>query len=153
MDGDIHIPQGTRLAFPIHEIHFDEDFYPNASLFDAFRFSRSRKTDQVDDGTASIVGEGANRASAETERQDDSQSTATRKQESLVTTRDTFLGFGHGKLPCPGRHFAAHEMKLILAYIVQNYEVEHLATRPLLKAVMESKVPSESAEIRIRRRT
>ncbi|KAL8824230.1 MAG: hypothetical protein Q9191_005201 [Dirinaria sp. TL-2023a] len=153
MDGDIHIPHGTRLAFPIHEIHFDEDFYPNASLFDAFRFSRSRKTDQATGSTASMVGEKTKQASDGTERQDGSQSTATLKQEALVTTRDTFLGFGHGKLPCPGRHFAAHEMKLILAYIVQNYEIEHLASRPLLKAVMETKVPSETAEIRIRRRT
>lgn len=153
MDGDVHLPQGTRLAFPIHSIHFDEDFYPNASLFDAFRFSRSRKPGQANDSTTSMEGQGTNQASAGTERQDDSQSTATWKQESLVTTRDTFLGFGHGKLPCPGRHFAAHEMKLILAHIVQNYEVEHLAARPLLKAVMETKVPSETTEIRIRRRT
>lgn len=35
----LHIPYGTNLAVPMHSIHMDEDFYANASHFDAFRFS------------------------------------------------------------------------------------------------------------------
>ena len=73
-------------------------------------------------------------------------------KDCVSTPGDTFLGFGHGKHPCPGRYFAAHEMKLLLAHVVQNYDVEHLATRPLQDAIMETKLPSQSTEIRVRRR-
>lgn len=74
-------------------------------------------------------------------------------KDCVSTPGDTFLGFGHGKHPCPGRYFAAHEMKLMLAHLVQNYDVERLATRPLQEAIMETKLPSQSTEIRVRRRT
>ena len=75
------------------------------------------------------------------------------KQQSAVTTGDdAFLTFGHGKHSCPGRFFAAQEMKLMLAHLVQHYDVEYMAERPTPQAIMETKLPSRSTIIRVRRK-
>ena len=47
-----------------------------------------------------------------------------------MNTSETFLAFGHGRHACPGRFFAVHELKLLMAYIVLNYDVEFLPKRP-----------------------
>ena len=36
----VNIPAGTLLALPLHSAHADEEIYPNAHEFDAFRFFR-----------------------------------------------------------------------------------------------------------------
>ncbi|KAK7417308.1 hypothetical protein QQZ08_011688 [Neonectria magnoliae] len=40
----------------------------------------------------------------------------------LVSTSSTHLGFGHGEHACPGRFFAANEIKLALCHILVKYE-------------------------------
>lgn len=41
----------------------------------------------------------------------------------LVQTDSTFLGFGYGANACPGRYFAAAQLKIIMAYILQTYDI------------------------------
>lgn len=40
----------------------------------------------------------------------------------LVSTSDKHMGFGHGEHACPGRFFAANELKLALCHLVLKYE-------------------------------
>lgn len=40
----------------------------------------------------------------------------------LVSTSEKHLGFGHGEHACPGRFFAANELKIALCHIVLKYE-------------------------------
>lgn len=40
----------------------------------------------------------------------------------FVTTSPEHLAFGHGKHACPGRFFAANEIKIILIHLVTKYE-------------------------------
>jgi cytochrome P450 len=77
--------------------------YENADVFDGFRFSRARQ-----DG----------REGGET--------------RPMVTTGVDHLSFGHGPNACPGRFFAATELKAILAHILINYDVraEQEGVRP-----------------------
>ena len=83
----------------------------------------------------------------------DSHSTLPKSHQTpVVVGRDTFIGFEYGKHSCPGRFFAAHEMKRLLAHLVQHYDVEHLPKRPMQQTVMETKLPSQSVTIRVRRR-
>lgn len=42
----------------------------------------------------------------------------------LVTTTTEGMGFGLGTHACPGRFFAASNMKVMLAYLLRNYEFE-----------------------------
>jgi cytochrome P450 len=61
--------------------------------FDGYRYSRRRRVDPAE---------------------------AHRHQ--FATTDKTSLHFGHGKYACPGRFFAANEIKIILAHLLVGYE-------------------------------
>jgi len=102
--GLLHIPEGVRVCVPAHAIQRDPEYYSDPFIFNPFRFS---DTDQV---------------------------IASRKAPSIATTTDNFLVFGHGRHACPGRFFAAQTMKLMLAYLVQHYEVAPI------KRVLEKEV-------------
>lgn len=91
--GLLHIPQRMRVCVPGHAIQRDPDCYSGPLTFNPFRFS------------------------------DTDQAIASGKAPSIATTTDNFLVFGHGRHACPGRFFAAQTMKLMLAYLVQHYEV------------------------------
>ncbi|EIW64803.1 cytochrome P450 [Trametes versicolor FP-101664 SS1] len=89
-----YIPKGTLLSVPVYSMHHDESLYEDAARFDAFRFSRMREQE----------GEAA--------------------KHQYVNTSIDYVSFGHGKHACPGRFFAANELKAMLAHIVLNYDVK-----------------------------
>ncbi|KAH9849220.1 cytochrome P450 [Lenzites betulinus] len=88
------IPTGTILAVPVYSMHHDDALYADAEAFDPFRFARMRERE----------GEGA--------------------KHQYVNTSIDYVSFGHGKHACPGRFFAANELKAMLAYIVLNYDMK-----------------------------
>ncbi|RPD64607.1 cytochrome P450 [Lentinus tigrinus ALCF2SS1-7] len=45
-------------------------------------------------------------------------------RHQFVNTSDEYMAFGRGKHACPGRFFAAMELKIILAYLLMNYDME-----------------------------
>ncbi|KAK6856185.1 hypothetical protein PG995_008336 [Apiospora arundinis] len=47
----------------------------------------------------------------------------TREQYQFVTVTKENMAFGYGKHACPGRFFAANEIKLILAHILLQYDL------------------------------
>ena len=55
-------------------------------------------------------------------------------------------------LPSPGRWFATHLLKMLLAYITLNYDMEALNKRPLNEYYGDFDIPSQSATIKVRRR-
>jgi hypothetical protein len=55
-------------------------------------------------------------------------------------------------LTSPGRFFASHVLKLMVAYIVMNYDVEPIPVRPLNSELVGSVVPSRTATLKVRRR-
>lgn len=136
------------------QIHCDEAYYPSATTYDAFRFSRAyEKSNGI---TSKVNGSTAEQSDPPTKFQE-REDLADRKhqqQQRIPLTRggDTFLAFGTGKHSCPGRFFAAHEMKLMLAYLVQHYDVEYMPKRPAQSHFMEVKMPAKSTIIRIRKR-
>ncbi|KAM5543812.1 hypothetical protein V8D89_002429 [Ganoderma adspersum] len=44
-------------------------------------------------------------------------------RKTFVTTSDDYIPWGNGKYSCPGRFFAAVELKITLAYLVMNYDM------------------------------
>lgn len=42
----------------------------------------------------------------------------------LVTTSPDHLAFGHGRHACPGRFFAANEVKIALIFILMKYDLK-----------------------------
>ncbi|KAI0884969.1 cytochrome P450 [Annulohypoxylon maeteangense] len=124
------VPQGTILALPMESIHCDETIYPDARQFDPFRFvkTKSEGSDSTSDGL---------------------------RYETIkptTTPDDHFFGFGTSKNPCPGRFLAVHEIKLIVAYLLTNYDIEYTEARPQLTDLLAMKIPDMKTVIRVRKR-
>ena len=146
----------------MHATHRDELFNPEPSRFDAFRFCRpceayeawekTAETGKVDssfpsgDQTKSMTN--TVRSAAKVNESHSSPGVEVPNQLSTVTGGDTFLSFGHGKYACPGRFFASHEIKLMLAQLVQHYDVAFMAKRPANQVIMEVMLASRSTQIR-----
>jgi len=140
MSDGLHLPQGTRIGTSTYSIHHDNNVYENAKTYDAFRFSRVRA------GAAkSSTANGAM-------NKEYLAKVLEAKNLSTVTTSDTFLSFGHGRHACPGRFFAATEMKLLLAYIIMNYDVKPFEKRPENTFLAGSILPPMKATISVKRR-
>ncbi|KAF8997909.1 cytochrome P450 [Cyathus striatus] len=73
----------------------------------------------------------------------------------IVALSNEFLPFGIGKHGCPGRFFAANELKLLLAHIVYHYDVkfENEGVRPDDLFIGASRIPNTKAEVMFRKRS
>ncbi|KAJ7438633.1 cytochrome P450 [Mycena galericulata] len=93
------IPYGAFLSVPGDPMHHDQANYENPDMFDGFRFSRMREqiAGHAKDGFFN---------------------------RQMVSTSQEHLVFGHGRHACPGRFFAATEIKAMLAHILINYDVK-----------------------------
>ena len=76
------------------------------------------------------------------------------KKVGMVSSSQDYLPFGHGRHTCPGRYFAACELKLMFAHIVMTYDVklEIEGARPSDMWVMTSCVPNPNANVLFRKR-
>ncbi|EMD34619.1 hypothetical protein CERSUDRAFT_86021 [Gelatoporia subvermispora B] len=75
-------------------------------------------------------------------------------KHQFVSTSVEYISFGHGKHACPGRFFAANELKAMLAHVLINYDVkfEREGVRPENKWVASTIVPEPTAKVLFRKR-
>ncbi|KAH9992086.1 cytochrome P450 [Russula vinacea] len=92
----VTVPAGTIVTLPASAIHTDERIYPNPDKFDGFRFAKLRESERD-----TVAG-----------------------RHQTVSTSSEHLAFGIGRHICPGRFFAAIEVKAMFAYIVTTYDIE-----------------------------
>jgi len=92
----VTIPVGTDVAIPIKATHSDERVFENANEFDGFRFAKLR----------------------------DSERNAVTSKLQMISTSVDNLSFGLGRHACPGRFFAANELKVLLAHLVVTYDMQ-----------------------------
>jgi cytochrome P450 len=138
LDNTFRLSRGTRIAIPGYCIHRDESLYPKADEYDAFRF---------------LHREGGNLEAPLFDLEDDVKGNVRPKKQSLVTTSETFLVFGHGRQACPGRYLASDTLKLIIAYITLNYELRPTGPRPSNVWFRSMILPPVSARIAVKRRS
>ncbi|KAF4633233.1 hypothetical protein G7Y89_g4886 [Cudoniella acicularis] len=130
---ELHLPQGSMLAIPIEPIHQDNDIYPDAKKFNAFRFAQPGGVTDIL-SSANFADEAAQQA-----------------PKSTVTLDNAFLGFGFGKHACPGRFFALNELKVFMALLLLNYDVQYMPSRPPLTNRIWLKYPQD-IPVRVRRK-
>ena len=120
----VTIPRGTSISFSAQNAHCNDKVYEDPLKFDGFRFSKMREGE----GSAKKVG--------------------------MVSSSQDHLSFGHGRHVCPGRYFAACELKLMFAHIVMTYDVklEVEGVRPPDMWVMTACVPNQNAKVLFRKR-
>ncbi|KAF7537360.1 hypothetical protein G7Z17_g12867 [Cylindrodendrum hubeiense] len=120
------LPAGTSVIAPQAGISRDERYFPDPERFDALRFYRLRQ---------------------------ESDEASNRWQ--FTSLNDTNINFGAGKHACPGRFFAGNEVKLVLAYLLINYDIrlKKGEERPKGMAVVMTKAPCQNTELEFRRRS
>ncbi|KAF7303509.1 Cytochrome P450 [Mycena indigotica] len=140
------IPHGAFLSFAGLSSHTDPAHYENSSEFDGFRFSRMREEGPVN-------GNGKRRGVIDNDDDDTSPKVFNRQ---MVATTPEHIVFGHGRHACPGRFFAATELKAMLAHILIEYDIEALvpgeAGRPKDLEFGVLRMPSSTGAMRIRKR-
>ena len=136
-----HAPVDAYIGLDIYSVQHDPEVYHSPETYDAFRFSRAREEEKDNPPNEE-----------DSEKNSSIPSLNYHKSPSLTTTSDTFLPFSHGRHACPGRFFVALSLKILLAYMVMNYEIEPLKTRPPNKWLGPTCLPPMKATIRIRRK-
>ncbi|KAK8034549.1 Cytochrome P450 monooxygenase paxP [Apiospora rasikravindrae] len=94
------IPAGMFIETAIGPVNHDPKLYPEPDVFDPYRFHDLRNATKPDPINYK-----------------------TREQYQFVTVTKENMGFGYGKHACPGRFFAANEIKLIMIHILLQYNL------------------------------
>ncbi|KAF4509818.1 hypothetical protein G6O67_001762 [Ophiocordyceps sinensis] len=92
------VPAGVMIEIPTVAINSDTAVFPDADRFDPLRFYKLRKQARE---------EGSVEAAA---------------LNQFVSISQSSLTFGYGRHACPGRFFAANEMKMIVAHALLKYD-------------------------------
>lgn len=137
---DTHCPYGSTIAVPTNGIHNDATIYAGAADFKPFRFVEMR-------GSAAIPDE----ADPTSVSKKDTSHLIKNANLSFVSLSTQYHPFGYGRHACPGRFFAANELKLLLAYMFQNYEFENQAERPPYKWIGSTLLPPMTNKVRVRK--
>lgn len=87
-----HVTKGSWVMAPAASIHRSNQLYESPEVFDGLRAYNKQQTEGV----------------------------GTRLQSTSMS--NDYLVFGHGASTCPGRFFATKELKVMLAYVLCNYE-------------------------------
>ena len=122
----VHLPKGSTPCTQGYSIHKDPSIYPDAHEFQPFRFAEKRA--------------------------DHSEEYIKRARMAFATTSTEYLAFGGGKNACPGRFFAAAELKLMLAHILMTYDFEIQPSRPHNVWLGLNRIPPMKATIKVKRR-
>jgi cytochrome P450 len=140
LSGGIHLPQGVRVIMPTYSIQTDESKYENPKKWDGFRFSRPHEE---------FLSSPAGKVSGDAGRL---EKVLEHKNRGLIVTSDDFFTFGAVRHACPGRFFASQEMKLMIAYIVMNFDIKIDGGRPPSFSFNGACVPLDSSTMDIRLR-
>ncbi|EOO00787.1 putative cytochrome p450 protein [Phaeoacremonium minimum UCRPA7] len=128
-DSGLKLPKGCMFSFLGQPAQHDEDIHDEPLKYDPFRFSRVRET-VADSSKAPAL--------------------------SFVTTSPDHLPFGHGRHACPGRFLVDFELKMIISYVLMNYDLkfpdEYNGKRPANRWMAEANVPPAGAKMLVKRR-
>ncbi|CAG9942697.1 unnamed protein product [Clonostachys rosea f. rosea IK726] len=98
------IPAGIIIEIPAAGVSGDPSIFPDPEVFDALRFYKLRQSKSKAESGAKAAETVAN--------------------SQFVSVSASSLTFGYGKHACPGRFFAANEIKMILATILLHYDIK-----------------------------
>ncbi|KAM0549168.1 hypothetical protein ACHAPJ_009477 [Fusarium lateritium] len=122
-----HVRKGLSIVVPGYSVLQDPEVYPEPKTYQPLHFYKARH-DIEDDYVKSA-------------------------REALPTTSQDFLGWGLGRSACPSRFFASNEIKMMTAYILVQYDIEHLPERPRNTWIAQNRIPPMKATLKIRKKT
>ncbi|XDG02270.1 hypothetical protein ABKA04_001885 [Annulohypoxylon sp. FPYF3050] len=152
-----HLPAGTSLLAPMAGVAVDPRFYPDPEVFDGLRFWKLRQQQSSSTSASSSPTTSTTPTSSSSSLPDDLSNPPTNPNGrwQFTSIGDSAMNFGLGKHACPGRFFAGCEIKMVLAYLLLNYDIKlrEGEGRPAPNMFMMTKSPSMTAEILFRRRS
>lgn len=95
------IPAGVDIAVPALPVNLDPLKYPDPERFDPYRYVKLRSGENPDPNGYS-----------------------SRELYQFISVTKENMAFGFGRPACPGRFFAATEIKLILTRLLENYDMK-----------------------------
>jgi cytochrome P450 len=98
------IPAGIIIEIPAAGVSGDPSIFPDPEVFDALRFYKLRQS--------------------KSKAESGPKAAETVANSQFVSVSASSLTFGYGKHACPGRFFAANEIKMILATILLHYDIK-----------------------------
>jgi cytochrome P450 len=126
------LPKGAMISFLGRPAQVDAEKIDNPLQFDPFRFSREREAAADEHGKPGCA------------------------HLSFVSTSPEHLPFGHGKYACPGRFLVDFELKMIISYVLMNYDIkfppEYNGQRPENIWRAEANCPPDGARLLVKRR-
>lgn len=135
-DAGLPLPKGSLVSFVSQPMHTDPDRWDDPLRFDPFRFVKLREEEAKSDEKVEHIGGDWSR-------------------HSFLSTAD-LLVFGRGKNSCPGRLLMEIQLKMLLSYLLRNYDIkfpdEYEGKRPGNKWVLEFFLPSAGAKFQVKRR-
>ncbi|ORY59096.1 ent-kaurene oxidase [Pseudomassariella vexata] len=126
-----HLPAGAIIESPHKVILNDPERYSNPETFDPYRFMNLRTGNTADPLNYN-----------------------NKEQYQFVTVTKDFMAFGYGRHACPGRFFAANEIKLILSRLLVEYDIkmpENITERYANITSGLDEMPDTTKEIMMRR--
>ncbi|RWA14418.1 hypothetical protein EKO27_g685 [Xylaria grammica] len=128
----IALPKGATVSFVAYWAQTDADAFEDPFKYDPFRFSRAREAEMDEQGKPGL------------------------NSLSFVSTGSQNLAFSHGKHACPGRFLVDFELKMIIAYVLMNYDIEfppeYDGKRPQNHWLTDACFPPEGVKMRVRRK-
>lgn len=140
-DGRGHLPPGTMLCVSGWGLHHDEALYARPFDFIWDRFLGGDVNKNCNNSSSSTLASAGEEA-------EEAKATAVAAAE----TDRQFAAWGIGKHACPGRFFAVDLIKIIVAKILTDYEVQLGEQRPENIWIEYNVVPPPSATLSVRRR-
>jgi cytochrome P450 len=137
------LPYGALIGLPTMGIHNDEEIYEDAATYKPFRFVQEGQSVEID----------ASDRIAQKEKPTGKSASNSAAGRSFVSVSSKYHPFGLGRHACPGRFFASAELRLLLAYLVLNYDIEHQPERVKPQYVGTVLLPPSKATVRVRRIT
>lgn len=128
------IPQGSRIAWPGPQHAHDPSVTPSPHAFDPMRSYRKRRAGRDGENMHRFV---------------------------VGQTNPDDMSFGYGGQACPGRYFAAAEMKLLLMRLLREFDFapsseaavgEGVRKRPRSITADENVILDPAAKVMMRRR-
>lgn len=104
----------------------DPDIYTDPEKFDGFRFAKLRSSNDA----------------------------STARLQYAASNLDS-MAFGYGRHACPGRFFASNEIKMIMVYLLTNYDFkfpEGVTERPESFTAETQFLPNHTAKISLKGR-
>lgn len=121
------VPKGTHIFTNQIAYQMEESTFDHPNTFDPWRMHKLRQRE----------GEGA--------------------KHQFVMSSDKNLHFGHGKHACPGRFFAANEVKTLLALLLMRFDIRlrNLTWQEIQHGIpyAVSRNPSDKAIVEFKNRT